>query len=407
MRTAPVLTFTLLALLLLALTDTGAAQSRFASQARQSGEMRFRDMDRNNDGVITRAEWRGSLQSFRMHDWNNDGILSGDEVRPGVGRSGSIDEQDFDRDERFEDLDVNGNGRIERSEWHGSADAFEWLDRNNDGVLRRAEVVGRTPGQSGRAVRRGTPPPSATAAAQGNCIASAPQVVDDVYQQVLERPADQASAGLAQELAAGRVTVRDIVAQVAKSPEHAERFYWQPIISAVYRQVMKRDANQQELRETAANLAAGQRQLPDVIARVARRAADNDEDAVRILYRRLLGREADPEGLRGFTDQARREGIESVARDLVASAEYKQRAGSAGVLGEDTAAYEAAVRALYRHVLGRDPDPNGLRSLTQVAAGRGFDAVVDRMVASSEYERLFGNNVVPGRGVRYCGASQP
>jgi Ca2+-binding EF-hand superfamily protein len=405
MRTAPGLVFTLLALLLLAPTDTRAAQSRFASQARQAGEMRFRDMDRNNDGVITRAEWRGSLQSFRTHDWNSDGILSGDEVRPGVGRGGSIDEQDFDRDERFEDLDLNSDGRVERSEWHGSADAFQWLDRNNDGVLRRAEVVGRTPGQAGRAVRRRTPPPSATAPA-GNCVASAAQVVDDVYQQVLERPADQASAGLTQELAPGKVTVRDIVAQVAKSPEHAERFYWQPIIAAVYRQVMKRDATEQELRETAANLAAGRRQLTDVIARVARRAADNDEGAVRILYRRLLGREADPEGLRGFTDQARREGIESVARDLVTSAEYRQRAGSSGLLGEDTAAYEAAVRALYRHVLGRDPDPNGLRNLTRVAASSGFDAVVASMLASSEYQRLFGNDVVPGRGVRYCGASQ-
>ena len=37
---------------------------------------------------------------------------------------------------------MNNNGRVERGEWHGSADAFQWLDRNNDNVLSQAEVVG-------------------------------------------------------------------------------------------------------------------------------------------------------------------------------------------------------------------------------------------------------------------------
>ena len=49
-------------------------------------------MDRNRDGVVTRAEWRGSAQSFRNHDWNGDGRLSGDEIRPGAQRSGVPDE---------------------------------------------------------------------------------------------------------------------------------------------------------------------------------------------------------------------------------------------------------------------------------------------------------------------------
>ena len=38
-------------------------------------------MDRNRDGVITRAEWRGNEVSFRQHDRNSDGVLAGDEVR--------------------------------------------------------------------------------------------------------------------------------------------------------------------------------------------------------------------------------------------------------------------------------------------------------------------------------------
>lgn len=42
---------------------------------------RFRGMDTDRDGVVTRAEWRGSDRAFRNHDTNGDGVLSGAEVR--------------------------------------------------------------------------------------------------------------------------------------------------------------------------------------------------------------------------------------------------------------------------------------------------------------------------------------
>ena len=140
------------ALLAVPLAADQARQLRQAQPRAQANESRFRGMDRNNDGVISRAEWRGSAQSFRAHDWNGDGVLSGDEVRVGANRERTIEEEfamaksddvlDDDREDRFEYLDANGNGRIERREWHGSDDAFEWLDRNKDNVLSRSEVVG-------------------------------------------------------------------------------------------------------------------------------------------------------------------------------------------------------------------------------------------------------------------------
>ena len=165
-------------------------------------QIRFRNMDRNGNGTIEREEWNGSRGSFDVHDWNRDGVLSGVEVEPGGRRAArAAAEDDFeptmpatwtegafqqadrnrdgritssewfynaeyfrradrnrdgaltlaeftstsmddDRDDRFENLDINRNGRIEKGEWHGSLDAFEWLDRNNDNALSRTEVVG-------------------------------------------------------------------------------------------------------------------------------------------------------------------------------------------------------------------------------------------------------------------------
>ena len=103
-------------------------------------EVRFRGMDRNRDGVVSRDEWRGSAQSFRVHDWDGNGVLSGDEVRQGAFRRGrTIEDEDFDRGDEFAYLDTNRNNRIDEQEWHASLDAFRRLDRNRDRVVSRAE----------------------------------------------------------------------------------------------------------------------------------------------------------------------------------------------------------------------------------------------------------------------------
>lgn len=106
---------------------------------------RFHAMDTNNDGTVTRGEWRGSPRSFDVHDWNDDGRLSGDELWQGSSRAErTFEDEDFDRDEQFDYLDANGNGRIEPREWHNDIASFQRLDRNRDNRLTPLEFADNT-----------------------------------------------------------------------------------------------------------------------------------------------------------------------------------------------------------------------------------------------------------------------
>jgi Phycobilisome Linker polypeptide/Domain of unknown function (DUF4214)/EF hand len=120
--------------------------NRTASQAAPVqvpvNQRRFRGMDANNDGVISRNEWSGSRQSFETHDWNNDDVLTGEEVNEAAARRGrTVDDEAFDTMDSFEYLDVNNNNRIEAGEWHGTVAAFNRLDVNNDDILTREEMA--------------------------------------------------------------------------------------------------------------------------------------------------------------------------------------------------------------------------------------------------------------------------
>ena len=87
----------------LALVVAGAVS---ANGQGTNARIRFQAMDRNNDGVITRDEWRGSAQSFTVHDWNGDGRLSGNEIRIGAARDDRAwdnDNFDYEREYVFDD----------------------------------------------------------------------------------------------------------------------------------------------------------------------------------------------------------------------------------------------------------------------------------------------------------------
>jgi Ca2+-binding EF-hand superfamily protein len=96
----------------------------------------FRYLDRNRDGRVSRTEWSHDRASFTRADRNGDGVLT----RAEFLATESVSEES-PREERFETLDANNNGRIERYEWRGRDERFDTLDRNNDGVISRVEML--------------------------------------------------------------------------------------------------------------------------------------------------------------------------------------------------------------------------------------------------------------------------
>lgn len=119
------------------------------------------------------------------------------------------------------------------------------------------------------------------------------------------------------------------------------------------------------------------------------------------LYRHMLERSADA-GSQGWVDRLNSgTTVREVVRQIAQSPEHMQRFFNAS---EGATANQNAVATLYRHILGRQPDPGGLQTMTNAANTNGRAAVVDSIINSAEYSRTYGDWGVPGSGgLVFCG----
>lgn len=124
----------------------------------------FVKFDRNGNNVIDPEEFPGTEQRFHELDANGDGLLSREELSsknpqlPGnnAGNGGperggkGPDGDGFSRDDR------NGDGKVTREEFSGPPEMFAKMDINNDDVLTRDEVTPPDrPGSNGKGKRGG------------------------------------------------------------------------------------------------------------------------------------------------------------------------------------------------------------------------------------------------------------
>ena len=84
---------------------------------------------------MTRQEWHASADAFTWLDRNRDGVLSRAEVEGEPSGTGTGTDE-------FGRLDANGDNRISRNEWRWTRTSFDQRDLNGDGVLNRREMAG-------------------------------------------------------------------------------------------------------------------------------------------------------------------------------------------------------------------------------------------------------------------------
>ena len=114
------------------------------------------------------------------------------------------------------------------------------------------------------------------------------------------------------------------------------------------------------------------------------------------VYRQVLERSADP-GASVWVDRlSSRITVREIVRGIAKSPEHLERFGSQS--------RDNMVVDVYRHLLNRGPDPEGMKNAGIFVSMRGSASLIDQLVDSPEYRERFGDWTVPGSSVRYCAA---
>ncbi len=112
-----------------------------AAAAQSDGAMKgkMHKIDTNGDGKISRdeaAQYKGLAKHFDQIDTNKDGFLSKDELKASHAKRA---------DARFRAIDRDGDGRISRAEADAKAPRlskhFDQIDTNKDGYLSKDEIA--------------------------------------------------------------------------------------------------------------------------------------------------------------------------------------------------------------------------------------------------------------------------
>lgn len=101
---------------------------------------RFQQMDKNNDGQISRDEWVYKTKLFDRLDEDKNSLLTREELSAAARRFHKGDRKKPSREKLLQQMDKNNDGQISREEWTHKARGFERLDTNQDGLLTQEEL---------------------------------------------------------------------------------------------------------------------------------------------------------------------------------------------------------------------------------------------------------------------------
>ena len=110
--------------------------------------------DADDDGKISKDEFKGPDEVFDRLDKNGDGAITEDEMKGAGNRGGQDGRQQMDPAERWKSLlerfDKDNDGNISEAEFEGPDRVFGFLDKNGDGVITEDEGKQAGGGPGGR-----------------------------------------------------------------------------------------------------------------------------------------------------------------------------------------------------------------------------------------------------------------
>lgn len=126
------------------------------------------------------------------------------------------------------------------------------------------------------------------------------------------------------------------------------------------------------------------------------KCGDNSTEVVTAIYQQLLERKPDPSGLSGWKKELDDEfrTVRDVVKGFSGSDEFRNNYIKSKSL-------EVAVSNLYRRILAREPDADGLAHNVNRVKESGFDVVINYFINSPEYTSKFGDFTVPGSSVTF------
>lgn len=182
-------------------------------------------------------------------------------------------------------------------------------------------------------------------------------------------PADDAGV-----IAAASASANSTVTVTAAVPQPFNNMQF---VQQLYRDLLGREADDGGLTLLTSLLNSGSFRPVDAVGFLVSSEAYHTRQ-VNLLYNKYLGRDADTSGSKALTKYLQNGGtIENVARFLVSSDEYFQRAGGTN---------DGLLRTAYRDLFNREIDAGGLDTYTRAfAAGATRQAVVAALMSSDEF----------------------